>query len=117
METLDDLRDCFCALLDGELSPVATGETVCAAALGRGNGQWPWLWLLWAQLTARWAEDENARRQAEDEMRLAAKEWLFVADGEANWHAYFDRWLNTGLGSVGDRAPDHEGLVRGLSKC
>jgi hypothetical protein len=31
-------------------------------------------------------------------MRRAACEWLMVADDEARWRAYFDRWLYDEMG-------------------
>ena len=86
------------ALLDGELSPQETGEKLCDEALGRHNGPWPWLWLLWAALSAPCGTGRSATRRAEADMRRAAREWLELSGEEADWHAYFDRWLEEILG-------------------
>ena len=92
--TVEDLRGHFVALLDDELSPPCACETICGEALGRDNGPWPELWLLWAVLGARWEAGDPGRRVAEHAIRLAAREWLEVEDDDAEWQGYFERWLH-----------------------
>jgi len=93
MDTIDDLRAPLLAFLDGELGPVETCETICAAALGRHGHPWPWIWLLWAALGERHEGGPFAARQVEEQMRLAAREWLALESEETAWRAYFHRWL------------------------
>jgi hypothetical protein len=96
--TIDDVRELMGALLVGELSPQETSKIICAEALGRESGPWPWLWLLWAALSAPCGTGRAATRRAEADMRRAAREWLELSSGEAQWRAYFDRWLQEILG-------------------
>jgi len=92
--TIEDIREHFLALLDGELSPPRACETICSEALGRGTGPWPKLWLLWAILGARWGSGGSERRNAERAIRRAACEWLDVAQDDAQRQRYFERWLD-----------------------
>ncbi len=94
---LDDVRGPFRALLDGQRSPQQTAEIICAEALGRDNGQWPWLWLLWAALSAPCASGQRETERAEEDMRRAAQEWLALSSDELEWRPYFDRWLGRTL--------------------
>ena len=96
METIDDVRAHLRAFLDGERGPRSTAALICAAALGRRSGQWPWLWLLWAVLGAACGTGRCAARGADEDMRRAAGEWLALSDDEAQWREYFDRWLAPG---------------------
>ena len=93
MNTIEELREPLRAFLNKELAPIETCETICAAALGRSNGQWPRLWLLWAALGARCGGNRATGTRAEAEMRQAAREWLDLTGEEADRRAYLERWL------------------------
>lgn len=98
MDTTDELRVPIRAFLEGELGGLRTSEIICAAALGREHGQWPWLWLLWAALGTACASGSCPTAQDQEIMRRAAREWLELEDEETQWRAYFDRWLKELLG-------------------
>jgi len=108
--TIDELRVLLRRVERGELGALEAGETICAAALGRPCGQWPWLWLLWAALTDRCAGGTDPRGQAEEDIRRAAGEWLTLSDDEADWRPYFDRWLRAITGS-----PAGSGTLEGFA--
>jgi len=96
-DTIDEVRQHIRHLLDGDLAPYDAGAMICASALGRETGQWPWLWLLWATLTAPCGGHRETLR-AEDTMRLVAAEWLEVSGDETRCRKYFDHWLHDVLG-------------------
>jgi hypothetical protein len=114
-DTIDGVRQHISELLDGDLAPYEAGAMICAHALGRETGQWPWLWLLWATLTAPCGGGHTETLRAEDTMRRAAAEWLEVSAEETRWRRYFDHWLCDELGWPKTSNPSQAGQSTGRS--